>query len=174
MTKKRKIIRYVILTTIIIVAIKIVVYETFKTCGDCGNSPTKNPVTVNDRLDDSDLLYASSSSFGLCRNDNGEQGGCYTEYYLYSTGEFVKIFGWQGINGEEDESPSEKNLGGAIADQVTQQLRDSGVMAEDCSSQRIMDASWDYQINLDGTKVSFHNPPEICKSVFDSIDDMLE
>ena len=43
-------------------------------------------------------------------------------------------------------------------------------MKKECSPDTIMDAGWDYDINLDDVEQSFHNPPDDCRSVLDAID----
>jgi len=131
------------------------------------------PVGWDVRLADPDLLYASMSSFGLCANEKGEDGGCYTEYYLYKTGKFNQEIGWTGYDGRKTNSPYEKQLDVAVVAQIIKKIQDSGVMSADCPMQNIMDASWNYQINLDGVKKAWRNPPTICQNVFYAINDIL-
>jgi len=103
----------------------------------------------------------------------GEEGGCYTEYYLYNSGQFVKILGWVGMNEKKSESADEKYLNVALVDQVKQQFKDLGIMSQDCPVTIVTDIAWNYQINLEGVKKSWRNPPGNCKTIFDSIDKIL-
>jgi hypothetical protein len=122
------------------------------------------------RLADPDLVYASSSWAGLCRNEEGEAGGCYSELYLYKSGRLFEETGWQGTGGEETSAPLARQLDKAVVDQVIERLRDSGIMSKDCPPREIMDAGWSYQVTLNGVIKTFDNPSDECEEIFDDID----
>jgi len=67
----------------------------------------------------------------------------------------------------------EKNFDESVIADITKTLRDSGVMEKECPPREIMDAGWDYEVNLDGKKISFRNPPDDCKNVFNAIDEKI-
>lgn len=79
---------------------------------------------------------------------------------------------------EEDRREEEPNiqdqLSLAATEKIQKMIRDSRIMTKDCPMGQIMDAGWDYQINLDGVKKSFRNPPENCRDTFNAIDDTLD
>jgi len=175
MKKKTKI----ILISIIVLVIGYSIYWLiFRTC--CGPKPVlvqTNNITKDQRLADPNLLYFSSWWAGLCANEKHEQGGCYRELYLYSDGEYIKMSGFVKYNeedGKEEDSNVQNQLSSLAIEKIKTMIRDSGIMASDCPTGQIMDAGWDYQINLDGVKKSFHNPPEICRDTFNVIDDTLD
>ena len=178
MTKRRKIIFLVILAIFIALLAWLVFYELFKTCGDCGKPPiNKTPTAKQARLEDPNLLYASLTSFDLCGNSQGQQGGCYTELYLYKDGKFEKLSGFITSDNprQRDEKPAvEKQLGQNFANIVALEIKNSGLITKDCPPQMIMDAGWDYKINLAGETTDYHNPPKICKDKFDKIDKLIK
>jgi hypothetical protein len=127
-------------------------------------------------LADPNLLYASMWWAGMCSNKKNEAGGCYHELYLYSDGKFVKMSGFIKYNEESGREPDpsvQKRFSSSTVEQIKKTIRESGVMAKDCPPQEIMDVGWDYQINLDGVKKSFHNPPDDCKATFEFIDGVI-
>jgi hypothetical protein len=168
MNKKLKIILLIALTMIIIYAVYALF---FSTC--CAPEPKqKSPKEL--RLADPDLLYFSSWWSGMCRNSAGEEGGCYGEMYFYNTGKFIKESGWTGYDGKKQVNPGvEKQLDLKMVENIKDTIRTSGIMAKNCSTQEIMDAGWNYEINLDGAKKSFRNPPEDCKATFEFIDGVV-
>lgn len=172
MPKKTKIILLIVLISVIILG-GAVWY--FNRDSERILQNTENSKDIKtERLKDPNLLYTSTYWAGLCRNSKGERGGCYTERYLYSNGEYVEENGWIGLNNKTKIQPVDKWLEGTTVREVRKQIEESGLMAKDCLSQEIMDAGWDYQINLDGVKKSFHNPPEECKNIFDNIDQIID
>lgn len=176
MTKKKKITFLVILALFIALLAWLVFYQLFKTCGNCGKPPVKAPTAKQARLEDPELLYASLTSFDLCGNGQGQQGGCYTELYLYQDGKFEKLSGFVTFDNprQRDEKPAvEKQLGQKFADTIASEIKKSGLMLKDCPPQMIMDAGWDYKINLDGEKTGYHNPPKVCQDEFDKIDKLI-
>lgn len=125
-------------------------------------------------LDDKGLIYASQFWAGLC-SKGGKPGGCYDELYFYDTGKFVKESGFTAQYDKKEVSPTfEKNIGINMVDQIIKKIEDSGVMTKDCPPSDIMDAGWDYQLNIGGVKRIFHNPPSSCRDIFDEIDNLLE
>jgi hypothetical protein len=137
------------------------------------NSEIEKSIAEDERLKDPDLLYASFSSYGLCRNDKGEEGGCSTKKYLYLSGKFITVSGWTGIKDKTETSTNEKQLGKDLIGKVSKQIKDSGLMAKTCDGTQAIDASWRYQISLDGVKKEFRNPPDSCKNTFDAIDGLI-
>ena len=126
------------------------------------------------RLEDPELLYASFFSSGLCQNDKGEDGGCYSNDYLYRSGKFIGESGWQGIAKVDVRPTVEKQFSQEVMDRIIKQIRDSGIMAMSCPSQLIMDAWWTYQINIDGAKKTFEtSPPENCQAELNKIDELI-
>ncbi len=128
----------------------------------------------NVRLADPLLIYASFTGSGLCGNDKGEDGGCLYRNYLYSTGELVQEYFWFGADKNNTSSVSTKTLEQPALQAVIKRIEDSGLMTADCPEQKIMDASWDYTINLGLSSKSFHNPPDYCREEFDQIDELLD
>jgi hypothetical protein len=125
------------------------------------------------KLADPELLYFSSNWSGLCSNGQGDQGGCYEENYLYSSGLFIKKTGF--VLGAETESTStEKKISDSEVAAIVKKIKNSSLSNSDCPDTTILDAGWDYQINIDGTKTSFHNPSEECKNLFDGIDELVD
>lgn len=132
-------------------------------------------VKTPSKLDDPNLVYAYKFWGGLCSNGKGEEGGCYFETYLYNTGKVVKESGFVSYEDKREVNPTiEKDLGTALVDKIIKKIKDSEIMAKDCPPNQVMDAGWDYQININGVKKSFRNPPAACKEVFDQINDLLE
>ncbi len=132
-------------------------------------------VKITTRLDDLDLVYASQYWAGLCGNEKGDTGGCYTEMYLYGSGKFVKESGFiHYSDNKRDIDPTvERNLTAVLVQQIINKIKDSGVMEKDCPPGTIMDAGWDFQIDIDGVKRSFHNPPPDCRDTFDEVDNLI-
>lgn len=134
-----------------------------------------NSITKNGRLNDPELLYASFSWYGLCSGPEGEDGGCSTEQYLYLNGNLVAKSFWSGGKNETMALPViEKNIGTILTEEIKTSLRNSKVMEKECKSEFIVDAGWDYQVNLDGAKKFFRNPPDECKKIFDDIDGVID
>lgn len=137
----------------------------------------KDHITKEQRLADPNLLYFSSWWAGLCANEKHETGGCYSELYLYSDGQFIKMSGfikYDEESGREENPNIQKQFSSSTVEQIKKIIRDYGVMTKNCPPENIMDAGWDYQINLDGIKKSFHNPPQNCRDTFNAIDDILD
>jgi hypothetical protein len=174
MTKKTKIILFISLAVAIFLGMAVVWINSDPVCILWGCKKGENTQHPN-LLEDPNLLYASTFWSGMCRNEKGERGGCYTEIYFYSDGKLVKYSDFISSNGRENNNPpSETQLGLEAVSEVVKQIKDSMIMTKDCPSRQIMDAGWDYQINLDGVKKSFHNPPDECRSTFESIDGIID
>ena len=175
MTKKIKTIILIISVLIFLVVGFILV---FRTC--CSPHPVPPDIiksTKDQRLADPNLLYFSSWWSGLCSNEKHESGGCYRELYLYSDGEYIRMSGFIKYNeesGREEDPSVQDKLSLAAVDKIKGMIRESGVMTKDCPAGQIMDAGWDYQINLDGMKKLFHNPQDNCLDAFNVIDDTLD
>lgn len=177
MNRKLKIILLIIL---ILITGYIIFRLIFYTCCAPNPKPALIHSRINDtkdqRLADPDLLYASMNWAGLCVNEKQERGGCYGELYLYSDGDFIKKVGfikYDEENGGEENPGVRKQLSSDSIEQVEKIISDSVVMQKDCPPQDIMDAGWDYQINFDGVKKSFHNPPKECLDIFNQIDEKI-
>lgn len=156
---------------IIVLVLGFVVWDTFtREDGYEKYAPGSRDV----RLADPDLLYASSSSSGLCRNEKGEEGGCGFSSYLYASGTLAEETTWSGVDGSETISPSERQVSEDVVNQITKELRDSGIMNKDCPEQLIMDAGWSYQVTMDGVTKSFDNPPQECQDIFDKADAIID
>ena len=67
-----------------------------------------------------------------------------------------------------------KQLSKVVVDQVINQINTSGIMTKICMPMMIQDAWWNYQINLDGKKVKFRNPPDACMDDFNKIDKLID
>ena len=128
------------------------------------------------RLADPNLLYYSSWWSGMCTNEKHEVGGCYTESYLYSNGSLIKQGGfvkYNEANNAENGSVTERQLSQAEMSDVKNVIETSDITTKDCPPEGIMDIGYDYQINLNNIKRSFHNPPKICRDIFDNIDSTI-
>jgi hypothetical protein len=172
MSKKIKIILLSVLGVIILLGI----IGWYTPQDDTKTPPITNGPTITraERLADHDLLYAYMSSSGMCGNDRGERGGCYTEYYLYSSGKLDKEMGWFGENGTKSIFPTEeRQVATTTVDQIKTTLKNSGILTLDCPAQEIMDADFDYFANIDGTKKEFHNPPKTCGTTLENIERTL-
>lgn len=164
MNKKIKIVLLIIAVVIVLLVAFAIWY---------GGRITPSP-KLPSRLDDPDLVYASQFWGGLCGNEKGEEGGCYAEIYLYGSGKFVKESGFVHPGNKRDITPTiERDFTASIVEQIINKIKDSGVMVKNCPPSDIMDAGWDYQINISGAKKSFRNPPKDCKEIFDEIDKFL-
>lgn len=176
MTRKIKVILWLAVIIILAIGIKI----TFQMVnnrveGEKQQIIDRQKISREQRLVEPDLLYFSSSWSGMCTNDKGERGGCYTEIFLYSSGKFIKESGWEGENKKKEIQPTvEQYFVDEIMDDITRTIRTSGVLAKDCPPRQIMDAGWDYQINLDGVIKFFHNPLQECKDIFDNIEQIID
>lgn len=115
--------------------------------------------TKDKELENSDLLFAVYTGSGLCRNEQGEEGGCYSNTYLYLSGKFIKRFTWVGINERTDKPSVEKQLSKDSMNQITKKIRDSNILVKNCPPQKIIDASWSYYLNLDGIKKEYKESP---------------
>jgi hypothetical protein len=134
--------------------------------------PPPNP--LNARLSDPGLLYYSSSSYGLCSNEKGSDGACSSSIYLYSSGKLVGETVWEEENqGNNTNSKNEKQLSESSLEKIITQIKKSDLMVKNCPEQLVMDASWSYQINIDGVKKTFRNPSEACQSKFEKIDELI-
>ncbi len=173
MIRRNKIILYIILAIIILLTAKIAYFEIFKTCGNCGKPAVENPSDTNERLNDPNLLYASFSNYGLCRNNEGEEGGCSYEEYLYLSGKLVTVSGWAGSENKVGASTTEKQLSESSVGEIIKAIKDSGLMAKSCGEIQPIDASWSYHINLDGIRKEFKNPSDECEDIFDEIDNAI-
>lgn len=153
------------------------IYEAVQVINNWGEGENHGTLSLKEqRLADPNLLYFSSWWAGLCGNEKNEQGGCYSELYLYSDGKLIKMSGfikYNEENGREPDPDIQKQLSSSTMERIEKTIRDSGVMEKDCPPQTIMDAGWDYQINLDGVKKSFHNPPRDCRDIFDAVDNII-
>lgn len=126
------------------------------------------------RLADPNLLYAATSWYGLCRNDKGEEGGCSDYFYLYLSGKFIHESKWQELQNQESASTVEKQLGEETMAKIIKQIKDAEMLTMNCPALEIMDAGWSYQINLEGTKILFHDPPEDCTVELNKVLDLIE
>ena len=172
MSKKQKTILYVTLGTILLLGI----IGWYTPPDDTKTPPitTEPTITKTERLADPNLLYAYMSSSGMCGNDKGERGGCYTEYYLYTSGKLDKEMGWFGEDGTKSIFPTEERQVATITvDQIIKTLKGSEILTKDCPAQEIMDADFDYFANIDGTKKEFHNPPKTCGTTLEEVERTL-
>jgi hypothetical protein len=170
----KKIFLIIIILVIVLLIGYIIYWLIFRTC--CGQTslPVEAGSTKEERLADPNLLYASSSWAGLCSNDKQERGGCYTDIYLYSNGNLVRDSGFVPYDGERQANPvSELEVESAMMSKILEKINNSRIMEKDCPPNLIMDAGWDYEINLDGVKKSFHNPPDDCQEIFFYIDNII-
>lgn len=172
-TKKRKIIRNIGLVTaiLILVFVGLVVWINIK------YPPSSNnvPVPKDPRLADTNLLYYSSSSSGMCSNEKGEEGGCYTHIFLYRSGKYLDESGWERRGGEKKILPVvEKQFSQSMMGKIIGQIKDSGIMDKSCSPVQNTDTWFSYQINMDGVKNFFEDsPPYECQTVFGEIDALI-
>lgn len=173
MTKNRKIFWVVIFAVAVFIALLIalpylgeIAQEQTKTTG--GDTPRDL------RLADPDLLFAASSWSGLCGNDKGEPGGCFDYFYLYNSGKFIHESKWEGSQNQESNSSEEKQLNKEVMAKIIKQIKDAKILTLNCPALEIMDAGWFYQINSEGTKISFHNPPQACTVEFNKVLDLIE
>lgn len=141
---------------------------------------TKNKTTTNNppkdiRLEDSNLLYASLNSSGMCSNSKGEEGGCYSRYFLYYSGKYLVESGWAGLNNKKETSPTvEKQFTQNMMDKIIEKIKNSDIMNKDCPSVQNMDAWFSYQLNLDGVKKFFATSPTYeCQKIFWEIDTLI-
>jgi len=126
------------------------------------------------RLNDPGLAYAYQFSSGFCNNGEGEQGGCYAYMYLYDSGKFVKESGFVRSDDTVDVHPTiERDFSGPIAEGIIDKIRRTGVLGKNCPETPIEDADYFYQVNIDGVKKSFSNPPPDCKYDLDSVLDLI-
>lgn len=149
----------------------------FSTC--CAPPPKTTPFksiyTSEQRLADPKLLYAAMTSAGLCANEKHDQGGCYNNAYLYLDGRLVKDSGFIPYNGQrEDNQPTQVQISNTVMSQISKKINDSNIMNKDCPDGQIMDAGWDYQLNFNGVKKTFHDVYGDCKKVFDDIDKLIK
>lgn len=126
------------------------------------------------KIDKTDLLYSADSWGGLCKNNKGEDVGCYTKRYLYSTGKFFDISGWKGLGDSHEEATTEKQLKPEQVNEIIGKINDSGIMKKDCKAATILDAGWDYEIQLAGQDKSFHNPEDDCQNLFKELDQTID
>lgn len=169
-TKKHlvKIIKEIILG-IVVIFITLIIIGYFTP--DNGTSQNDNK---NTKLNNPDLLYSSRFWAGLCGNDKGEDGGCYTEFYLYNSGKLVKDEGFvKYLTNKKEVETTEKQLNQNFIDEIKSEINNSGIIVRSCAPETIYDVGWDYQINVNGLKKSFRNPPPHCKDIFDKIDNLL-
>lgn len=170
-TKERKILKLVLLVLAIFVLLAIILANLPKAKK---KTHTTNNIPKDQRLDDPNLLYYSSSSYGLCSSEKGSDGACSSGIYLYSSGKLIGETVWEEENKDNNSnSENEKQLSKDSLEKIIMQIKKSGIMAKNCPEELIMDASWSYQIKLDGAKKTFKNPPDECKAEFDKIDELI-
>ncbi len=173
---KKKIILIVLVVAVIAIVARIYWWETHKVCGDCGAPKVRDAVQKSQRLADPDLLYFSSYWYLYSNeNDQHEIGLYIVENYLYFSGRLLRETRLEGMadTGDIDKSIEIKLESDSVSN-IEKQIRDSGLITKDCPKGAIFDGtSFEYQINFDGVKKSFHNPPEDCRAIFDSIDDAI-
>lgn len=133
------------------------------------------PNSKDARLADPNLLYASFSDSGLCSNDKGEEGGCYSRSFLYNSGEYVSESSWSGIDNKRKIYPTtEKKFSKKSMDKIIKQIKDLDIMNKDCPSVQNTDAWFSYQLNLDGVKKFFKSSPTYeCQKIFWEIDKLI-
>ncbi|MFA6447224.1 MAG: hypothetical protein WCW31_03130 [Patescibacteria group bacterium] len=125
------------------------------------------------RLADPGLLYASINSYSMCSNDQGQGGACTSETFLFSSGKMIGVSTFDRGGDNVSKTETTKDLGKATADKIAKQLIDSKVLTDDCSGMQVYDASWSYQVNLNGVMKEFDNPPQTCTAKFDKIDKLI-
>ena len=170
-TGKRKILKLIIL---ILAAFVLLIIVLANLPGERNKTTTDN-TPKDSRLADPDLLYASFSDSGLCSNDKGEEGGCYTYIFLYQSGKYIYESGWQGRNDKKEISPTiEKQLDQDMIDKIIKQIKDTDIMNKNCPSILNQDAWFTYQLNLDGVKKFFKASPIYeCQKKFWEIDILI-
>lgn len=143
-------------------------------CSTPDNPPKTEGTEENTEtpIDQTNLLYLSSSWAGLCGKD-GRDGGCYWKTYLYTTGKVLDISVFQEIGGKDEENRNEKQLTHAQVEAIIKEIKDSTIMEKACEPVVVMDAGWDYKIILDGKEKSFQNSPDDCKKIFDKLDKLI-
>jgi len=170
-TRKRKILKLIvlILTAFVLLIVVLANLPISKNKTTTDNTP-KDP-----RLADPDLLYASLSSSGMCRNSNGDEGGCHTYIFLYNSGKYIDESGWEGINSKKVIFPTvEKKFDKSMMDKIIKQIKDLDIMNKDCPSVQNQDAWFSYQLNLDGVKKFFEDSPTYeCQKIFWGIDVLI-
>lgn len=147
----------------------------FSTC--CGPSPKLRvtPTPSGQHLADPHLFYAKMTSSGLCSNENHEPGGCYSDTYLYIDGKLVKDSGFIPYTGKKIVNPSTQiQISSITISQINKKITDSNIMDKNCPDGQIMDAGWDYQLNFNGVKKTFHDVYGDCKKIFDEIDLLIK
>ncbi|MFA6534231.1 MAG: hypothetical protein WCT37_03600 [Patescibacteria group bacterium] len=135
-----------------------------------------NPINpFEEALADPHLLYAASSWYGLCHSEiSNKDGGCDSQVYLYDSGKYVATSHWAEIGKPETQNPQvEKQLNQATLDEIIKTIRDSEIMNKKCPDGMIVDAGWDYQIQLDGKKKRFIDRPVECQPTLEEIDKII-
>ena len=164
MTKKTKIILSLVVVLIILICVTVYYSKDYVTLD------TKNI----SKLNDPNLIYSSKYWEGLCANEKGEGGGCYSELYFYNNGKLITKSGFTNQKtGENSDSTIEKDLGVVTVNQFIKSIKDSRIMSKNCPAGEIMDAGWDYQVSIEGVKKTFHNIASDCRVVFDNADKFL-
>jgi len=173
--RKTKIILLTILLLVIFVLFAFVISNTQKECLSSDCKKTGNEPNIL-KLNDPNLFYAAKWWAGLCSNEKDEPGGCYSESYLYNDGKFEEIIGFVKYDGSPvamTQPPIQKQLDAAELKRIKEIIENSGLMTKNCPAQEISDAGWDYQVTLNGKKISLHNPPLECRNVFDGISQLI-
>jgi hypothetical protein len=125
-----------------------------------GSVDLRVTTNVQKRLEDPDLLYASTSWAFFCTN-----GPCSSGNYFYKSGKIVEI--------DNSVITAEKQANKDLVNQVIKFIKDSGIMEKNCPPAQIMDAGWSYHINLEGRKWSASNTSDDCEDIFDEIDELI-
>ena len=75
------------------------------------------------KLNDPNLIYSSKYWEGLCANEKGEGGGCYSELYFYNNGKLITKSGFTNQKtGENSDSTIEKDLGVVTVNQFIKSM----------------------------------------------------
>lgn len=125
-----------------------------------GSVDLRVTTNVQKKLEDPDLLYASTSWAFFCTN-----GPCSYGKYFYNSGKIVEI--------ENSVKTLEKQANKSLVNKVIKLINDSGIMEKNCPPAQIMDAGWSYYINLEGKKRSASNTSADCEDIFDKIDELI-
>lgn len=126
------------------------------------------------RLEDPTLIYGSFSSSGMCSNERGESGGCSTNIYLYSSGELLKELYWYGGNKQNISTSIKKQIDEVTINSFISKIKESGIMTKNCPPELIIDASWSYQIRLNGIiKIFKSSPPIECRTLLNEIEGFI-
>jgi len=163
----------IILAVLIVLFIVSVIWSLYR--GEDRPALVVAPNTFEIMLADSHLLYASTFSYGMCLSEvTNEDGGCHSETYLSDSGKYIATGFWEGLGDKRIEEPRvEKQLSFAVVNKIIKTIRDSGIMNKQCPDGMTVDASWDYQLQLDGQKKRFINRPVECQPTLEEIDKII-